>query len=185
MHISKNENHQYNVRMHYNNDNRWIMCFSFPNFCLSLDPTEKVSLQVLSPSPIREGDNITLKCQADGNPPPTSFNFNIKVRDRRQCPRQQWACSATLQRNPSPGSCCLSCPSLQFNHDISFWFFGLRRVRGSQWRTRMSTLLPELPETTVAFTNAPCLIKMRWSPLRLLQWAVSGRMVVLLSLSLS
>ncbi|XP_057176270.1 CD166 antigen homolog A isoform X1 [Triplophysa rosa] len=41
-------------------------------------PTEKVSLQVLSPSPIREGDNITLKCQADGNPPPTSFNFNIK-----------------------------------------------------------------------------------------------------------
>ncbi|XP_056592663.1 CD166 antigen homolog A isoform X2 [Triplophysa dalaica] len=41
-------------------------------------PTERVSLQVLSPTPIREGDNITLKCQADGNPPPTSFNFNIK-----------------------------------------------------------------------------------------------------------
>lgn len=41
-------------------------------------PTEKVSLQVVSQSPIREGDNITLKCQADGNPPPTSFNFIIK-----------------------------------------------------------------------------------------------------------
>ncbi|XP_051541959.1 CD166 antigen homolog A-like isoform X2 [Myxocyprinus asiaticus] len=41
-------------------------------------PTEKVSLQVVSQSPIREGDNVTLKCQADGNPPPTSFNFNIK-----------------------------------------------------------------------------------------------------------
>lgn len=52
------------------------------------DPTEKVSLQVVSQSPIREGDNVTLKCQADGNPPPTSFNFNIKVRDRRPCPQQ-------------------------------------------------------------------------------------------------
>ncbi|XP_051539673.1 CD166 antigen homolog A isoform X2 [Myxocyprinus asiaticus] len=41
-------------------------------------PTEKVSLQVVSQSPIREGDNVTLKCQGDGNPPPTSFNFNIK-----------------------------------------------------------------------------------------------------------
>lgn len=41
-------------------------------------PTEKVSLQVISQSPIREGDDVTLKCQADGNPPPTSFNFNIK-----------------------------------------------------------------------------------------------------------
>uniref|UniRef100_A0A671RXL6 CD166 antigen homolog n=1 Tax=Sinocyclocheilus anshuiensis TaxID=1608454 RepID=A0A671RXL6_9TELE len=41
-------------------------------------PTEKVSLQVISQSPVREGDDVTLKCQADGNPPPTSFNFNIK-----------------------------------------------------------------------------------------------------------
>ncbi|TRY91034.1 hypothetical protein DNTS_021664, partial [Danionella cerebrum] len=41
-------------------------------------PTEKVNLQVISQSPIREGDDVTLKCQADGNPPPTSFNFEIK-----------------------------------------------------------------------------------------------------------
>lgn len=44
------------------------------------DPTEKVSLQVESRGFVKEGDNVTMKCQADGNPPPTSFNFYIKVR---------------------------------------------------------------------------------------------------------
>lgn len=41
-------------------------------------PSEKVSLQIMSKGPIIEGDNVTMKCHADGNPPPTSFFFNIK-----------------------------------------------------------------------------------------------------------
>lgn len=41
-------------------------------------PSEKVSLQVLSKGPIVEGDNVTLKCHADGNPPPKAFFFHIK-----------------------------------------------------------------------------------------------------------
>lgn len=41
-------------------------------------PSEKVSLQVLSKGPIMEGDNVTLKCHADGNPPPRAFYFHIK-----------------------------------------------------------------------------------------------------------
>ncbi|KAL7847560.1 hypothetical protein AOLI_G00222780 [Acnodon oligacanthus] len=41
-------------------------------------PTEKVNLQVVPASTVKEGDNVTLKCQADGNPPPTSLNFHIK-----------------------------------------------------------------------------------------------------------
>ncbi|KAJ8280102.1 hypothetical protein GJAV_G00050550 [Gymnothorax javanicus] len=43
-----------------------------------LYPTEKVSLQVLSPGPVREGDNVTLKCRGDGNPPPTSYDFYLQ-----------------------------------------------------------------------------------------------------------
>ncbi|XP_034034711.1 CD166 antigen homolog A [Thalassophryne amazonica] len=41
-------------------------------------PSEKISLQILSKLPIVEGDNVTLKCHADGNPPPNSFFFHIK-----------------------------------------------------------------------------------------------------------
>ncbi|KAK7904298.1 hypothetical protein WMY93_016905 [Mugilogobius chulae] len=41
-------------------------------------PSEKVSLQVLNKAPIVEGDNVTLKCHADGNPPPKAFYFYIK-----------------------------------------------------------------------------------------------------------
>ncbi|XP_051962500.1 activated leukocyte cell adhesion molecule b isoform X3 [Xyrauchen texanus] len=41
-------------------------------------PTEKVTLQVMSQGPFKEGDNVTLKCTADGNPPPKSYSFYIK-----------------------------------------------------------------------------------------------------------
>ncbi|XP_016528120.1 CD166 antigen homolog isoform X2 [Poecilia formosa] len=40
--------------------------------------TEKLVLEVISNSPPVEGNDVTLKCVADGNPRPTSFNFHIK-----------------------------------------------------------------------------------------------------------
>lgn len=49
-----------------------------------LDPPETVSLQTMSEGPIVEGDNVTLECQADGNPLPTSFVFHIKVSQRQR-----------------------------------------------------------------------------------------------------
>lgn len=41
-------------------------------------PTEQVTIQVLPPkSAIKEGDNITLKCSGNGNPPPKEFLFYL------------------------------------------------------------------------------------------------------------
>ncbi|POI28970.1 hypothetical protein CIB84_007282, partial [Bambusicola thoracicus] len=41
-------------------------------------PTEKVTIRVLSQSStIKEGDNVTLKCSGNGNPPPQEFLFYI------------------------------------------------------------------------------------------------------------
>ncbi|XP_031152294.1 CD166 antigen homolog A-like isoform X1 [Sander lucioperca] len=40
--------------------------------------TENIGLQVIAQDPLKEGDNVTLKCVADGNPAPTAFNFHLK-----------------------------------------------------------------------------------------------------------
>lgn len=46
------------------------------------DPTEQVTIQVLpSKNAIKEGDNITLKCLGNGNPPPEEFLFYLPVSD--------------------------------------------------------------------------------------------------------
>ncbi|RXN07964.1 CD166 antigen -like protein [Labeo rohita] len=50
------------------------LLYTYP---FSTDPTENVSLQAVPQGPYKEGDNVTLKCTADGNPPPTSYNFYI------------------------------------------------------------------------------------------------------------
>ncbi|XP_013867850.1 activated leukocyte cell adhesion molecule b [Austrofundulus limnaeus] len=40
--------------------------------------TEHIDLQVIPQNRLVEGDNLTLKCVADGNPAPTSFMFDLK-----------------------------------------------------------------------------------------------------------
>uniref|UniRef100_A0A2K6FIN7 CD166 antigen n=1 Tax=Propithecus coquereli TaxID=379532 RepID=A0A2K6FIN7_PROCO len=57
------------------------LCFRLlPLLTLVLNPTEQVTIQVLPPkNAIKEGDNITLKCIGNGNPPPEEFLFYLPV----------------------------------------------------------------------------------------------------------
>lgn len=58
----------------------WIMLKLLNMYIIFTDPTEKVTIQVLpQSSTIKEGDNITLKCSGNGNPPPQEFLFYIPV----------------------------------------------------------------------------------------------------------
>lgn len=35
--------------------------------------------RVLNTSPVKEGDDVTMKCETDGNPQPTDFEFKANV----------------------------------------------------------------------------------------------------------
>ncbi|XP_037532086.1 basal cell adhesion molecule isoform X2 [Nematolebias whitei] len=38
-------------------------------------PSEKATFHVLNSSPVKEGDNVTMKCETDGNPQPSDFEY--------------------------------------------------------------------------------------------------------------
>uniref|UniRef100_A0AAY4AGI8 Ig-like domain-containing protein n=1 Tax=Denticeps clupeoides TaxID=299321 RepID=A0AAY4AGI8_9TELE len=42
-------------------------------------PPQKVTLHVTPSGPLKEGDNVTLRCSADGNPPPSRYIIHLKV----------------------------------------------------------------------------------------------------------
>jgi len=73
-------------------------------YIIFIDPTEKVTIQVLSQSStIKEGDNITLKCSGNGNPPPQEFLFYIPVSPATLSLRSEIFCLI-----PSDRHCCVS-----------------------------------------------------------------------------
>lgn len=62
-------------------------------YIIFTDPTEKVTIQVLpQSSTIKEGDNITLKCSGNGNPPPQEFLFYIPVSPALLSPHSEIFC---------------------------------------------------------------------------------------------
>ncbi|XP_041924142.1 CD166 antigen homolog [Alosa sapidissima] len=50
------------------------------NFTINY-PTEKVSLEVVTPGLLLEGADVMLRCRADGNPPPSSYVFYLQGKE--------------------------------------------------------------------------------------------------------
>lgn len=69
-------------------------------YIIFTDPTEKVTIQVLPQgSTIKEGDNITLKCSGNGNPPPQEFLFYIPVSPALLSPHSETFCITPSYRH--------------------------------------------------------------------------------------
>lgn len=47
-------------------------------FLSILDPSEKATFSLLNTDHVKEGDNVTMKCETDGNPQP-EFDFTKDV----------------------------------------------------------------------------------------------------------
>lgn len=91
-------------------------------YIIFTDPTEKVTIQVLSQSStIKEGDNITLKCSGNGNPPPQEFLFYIPVSPASLSP-----CSEIFCIIPSYRHCYMS---------VYTWFYNKWRKESGATKT--------------------------------------------------
>lgn len=122
---------------------------------LCADSTENIALQVIAQEPLQEGDNVTLKCVADGNPAPTSFNFHLKV---------AWTTSSLRERRSSPTNPSNSRqPPNATNRWAVLWSW---RVRWWRWRTATPTPLWMWRETPRVNTSAPWSTTPRWKPPR-------------------
>lgn len=90
-------------------------------YIIFTDPTEKVTIKVVSQSStIKEGDNITLKCSGNGNPPPQEFLFYIPVSPALLSLHSEIFCII-----PSYWHCCVP---------VYTWFY-------SKWRNLMQLKL--------------------------------------------
>lgn len=89
--------------------------------------TENIVLQVTPEDQIVEGNNLTLKCVADGNPPPTSFNFNIKG-NLEKVENSNTYTLTTISRNDSGEYKCslIDDPTMEATKNITVSFLDVK-----------------------------------------------------------
>ncbi|XP_020784396.1 CD166 antigen homolog A-like [Boleophthalmus pectinirostris] len=83
--------------------------------------TENIMLQVIAPEPLIEGGNVTLKCEADGNPAPTSFNFNLKGKETVMVENDNTFTIINVSRDTSGEYKCslIDNPTMEASKDIT------------------------------------------------------------------
>ncbi|XP_044211004.1 CD166 antigen homolog A-like isoform X1 [Thunnus albacares] len=91
--------------------------------------TENVVLQVIAQDPLVEGDNVTLKCVADGNPAPTSFNFHLKGEMVKVENTNTYTISDVSRDNTGEYKCSLiDDPSMEASKDITVNYLDINLI---------------------------------------------------------
>ncbi|KAJ0021998.1 hypothetical protein NQD34_009488 [Periophthalmus magnuspinnatus] len=83
--------------------------------------TENIMLQVIATEPLVEGGNVTLKCEADGNPAPTSFNFNLNGKETVKVENDNTFTITNVSRDTSGEYKCslIDNPTMEASKDIT------------------------------------------------------------------
>ncbi|KAJ8273462.1 hypothetical protein GJAV_G00101880 [Gymnothorax javanicus] len=80
----------FHCRVQYTSPNDLAQYKDSENFTLPLFyPTEQVTLDLVNSDPVKEGDNVQIKCEADGNPKPDyifTFKKEGKEEEQRDAP---------------------------------------------------------------------------------------------------
>jgi len=91
--------------------------------------TENIVLQVIAQDHLVEGDNVTLKCVADGNPAPTSFNFHLKDEMVKVENTNTYTISDVSRDNTGEYKCSLTDdPSMEASKDITVNYLDINLI---------------------------------------------------------
>ncbi|KAM4743075.1 CD166 antigen homolog A-like isoform 1-T2 [Anableps anableps] len=89
--------------------------------------TEKVVLEVITEDPLVEGNDVILKCVADGNPRPTSFNFDLKGTLVKVENSDNYTITNILRNNSGEYKCSLiDDPSMEATKNITVNFLDVK-----------------------------------------------------------
>lgn len=114
-------------------------------------PSEKVSLQIMPKEPIVEGDNVTLKCHADGNPPPSSYIFHIKGQKMLVEDSDTYTLTSISRENAGEYKCSLADnEKMEASQNIVVNYLDLRLNLVGKIVKEMGGALPMVIETTAS-----------------------------------
>ncbi|KAM9389796.1 CD166 antigen [Phaethornis superciliosus] len=105
-------------------------------------PTEKVTIQVLSQSTIKEGDNITLKCSGNGNPPPQEFLFYIPGETEGIRSSDTYVMTDVRRNATGEYKCSLTDKSMMDSTTITVHYLDLQLIPSGEVTKQIGEALP-------------------------------------------
>uniref|UniRef100_A0A3B3QTL1 Basal cell adhesion molecule (Lutheran blood group) n=1 Tax=Paramormyrops kingsleyae TaxID=1676925 RepID=A0A3B3QTL1_9TELE len=110
----KDKNAKFRCTVEYSMPNDTIDQQNSESFTLNLlYPTEEVTFSLMNSVPVKEGDNVTMKCVADGNPEPT-YDFTF-INKGKETPKHATDGMLTLHSVTRADNGTYRCEALDFD----------------------------------------------------------------------